>query len=266
MLLISPKSTRCFAIVGLLVVVLFSGLTIATAQERRDVRKEVAAAADPVAKVNFIDLRVRVFDLEDGNDRTVYSVEGAQVLNPKFKLTYGARYWETDVTGSDRSGWGDFELQGIYFAKEDRWREKEYRMAVGFDLIIDGDNVDKGIGRGADIIGPLFAVGLVPRPGAALIGVVKYLKSFDEEPGRHVEETRFAFSGIQKLRRIDGWFRLDARILFNHENDDKSTTALSFQLGKQLKPTFSVYVEGLLDIAGQKSIDDGYGIAGRFLF
>ncbi len=257
---------RCLAFVGLLVCVLFSGPTIAAAQERGEARKEVAAAADPVAKVNFIDLRVRVFDLENGNDRTVYSVEGAQVLNPKFKLSYGARYWETDVTGSDRSGWGDFQLQGVYFPKEGRWRERRYRMAVGLDLSIDGDNVDKGIGRGADIIGPLFAVGLQAKPDTILIGVVKYLKSFDEEPGRDVEVTRFSFSGIQQLRRIDGWFRLDAEVLINHENDDKSTTALSFQLGKQLKPTFSVYVEGLLDIAGQKSIDDGYGIATRFLF
>ncbi len=247
-------------------VVLFNGLTIAAEQERGEARKEVAAAADPVAKVDFIDLRVRVFDLENGSDRTVYSIEGAHVLDPKFKLAYGARYWETDVTGSDRSGWGGFELQGAYFPKEGRWREKEYRMAVGFDLIIDGDNVDKGIGGGADIIGPLFAMGLIPKPGTAVIGVVKYLKSFDEEPGRDVEATTFSFSGIQQLRRIDGWFRLDAQILINHENDDKSTTALSFQLGKQFNPTFSVYVDGLLDIAGQKSIDDGFGIATRFLF
>ncbi len=246
--------------------VLFRGPTIAAEQERGEARKEVAAAADPVAKVNFIDLRVRFFDLEDGSDRTVYSVEGAQVLNPKFKLSYAARYWETDVTGSDRSGWGDFELQGIYFPKEGRWRERRYRMAVGLDLSIDGDNVDKGIGGGADIIGPLFAVGLAPRPGTVLIGTVKYLKSFDEEPGRDVEVTTFSFSGIQQLHRIDGWLRLDAQFLINHENDDKSTTALSFQLGKQLNPTFSVYVDALLDIAGQKSIDDGFGIATRFLF
>ncbi len=257
---------RCLAIVGLLVVVLLSGPTVAAEQKRGEARKETAAAADPVAKVNFIDLRVRFFDLENGSDRTAYSVEGAHVLDPKFKLAYGARYWETDVTGSDRSGWGDFELQGIYFAKEDRWREKEYRMAVGVDLSIDGDNVDKGIGAGADTIGPLFAVGLLPKPDTGLIAVVKYLKSFDSDPGRDVEATTFSFSGIQQLRRIDGWFRLDAQILINHENDDKSTTTLSFQLGKQFNSTFSVYVDGLLDIAGQKSIDDGYGIAARFLF
>ena len=123
---------RCFAIVGLVVAVLFSGLAIAAEQERGVARKEVAAAADPVAKVNFIDLRVRFFDLEDGSDRVVYSIEGAQVLAPKFKLTYGARYWETDVTGTDRSGWGDFQLQGVYFPKEGRWRERRYRMAVGY--------------------------------------------------------------------------------------------------------------------------------------
>ena len=246
--------------------VLFSGPTVAAEQKRGEVRKETAAAADPIAKVNFIDLRVRFFDLEDGSDRTVYSIEGAQVLDPKFKLAYGARYWKTDVTGSNRSGWANLQLQGVYFTKEGRWRETKYRTAVGFDLTIDGDNVDKGIGRGADIIGPLFAVGLLPKPDTGLIAVVKYLKSFDSDPGRDVEATTFSFSGIQQLRRIDGWFRLDAQVLFNHENDDKSTTTLSFQLGKQFNPTFSVYVEGLLDIAGQKSIDDGFGIATRFLF
>jgi len=257
---------RCFAFVGLLVCVLVSGPTIAAEQEREEARKKASAAADPIAKVNFIDLRVRSFDLEDGNDRTVYSIEGAHVVDPKFKLIYGARYWETDVTGRDRSGWGNFELQGIYFPKEGRWREMKYRTAVGFDLSIDGNNVDKGIGTGADIIGPLFAVGLQPKPDTLLIGVVKYLKSFDSDPGRDVEVTRFEFSAIQQLRRIHGWFRLDAQILINHENDDKSTTALSFQLGKLFNPGFGVYVEGLLDIAGQKSIDNGFGIAVRFLF
>ncbi len=115
--LISPTSMGCLVIVGLLLVVLFNGPTIAAAQEREEARKEVAAAADAVAKVNFIDLRVRFFDLEDGSHRTIYSIEGAHVLDPKFKLIYGARYWETDVTGTDRSGWGDFELQGVYFPR-----------------------------------------------------------------------------------------------------------------------------------------------------
>ncbi len=142
----------------------------------------------------------------------------------------------------------------------------KYRLAVGAELIIDGDNVDKGIGPGADQIAPLFGVALIPKPGTTLIPLVQYFKSFDEEPGRDVEQTALRFIVLQQLDSIKGWVKGDFKLIFDHENDDKSTTTLEVQVGKMLKPKLGVYFEGLFALGGQKSFDDGFGIAGRFLF
>ncbi len=104
-------------VVGLLAFALFSGLAIAAEEkpEEEDSAMEEAeeagsAASDPTARVNFIDVRAQFFDLEDGSDRDVYRIEGAYVFNPKFKATFEAHYWETDVTGRDRSGWAEYHL------------------------------------------------------------------------------------------------------------------------------------------------------------
>ncbi len=260
-------------IVGLLAFALFSGLAIAAEEhpEEEDSAMEQAeeagsAASDPTARVNFIDVRAQFFDLEDGSDRDVYRIEGARVFNPKFKMTFELHYWETDVTGRDRSGWAEYHLKGIYFPKDGQRGNMKYRLAVGAELIIDGDNVDKGIGPGADQIAPLFGVALIPKPGTTLIPLVQYFKSFDEEPGRDVEQTALRFIALQQLDDINGWVKGDFKFITDHENDDKSSTTFEVQVGKMFTLTFGAYFEGLFALGGQKPHDDGFGIAGRFLF
>ncbi len=198
-------------IAGLLAFALFSGLAIAAEEksEEEDSAIEQAeeagsAASDPTARVNFIDVRARFFDLEDGSDRDVYRIDGSYVFSPKFKATFEAHYWETDVTGRDRSGWAEYHLKGIYFPKDGEWRGMKYRLAVGAELIIDGGNVDKGIGPGADQIAPLFGVALIPKPGTTLIPLVQYFKSFDEEPGRDVEQTALRFISLAAVGLYQG--------------------------------------------------------------
>ena len=101
------------------------------------------AASDPLAVVTFTDLRVTSNDLEGGNERNVFSVEGAFVFHPKFKVNYDANYWRTDVAGSTESGWADLRIKPIYFPRARRWPGLIYRTAVGLDLRIDTGNVDK---------------------------------------------------------------------------------------------------------------------------
>lgn len=249
--------------VGLLAFALFNSLAI-TSEEHPE--EEGSAASDPTARVNFIDVRAQFFDLEDGNDRDVYRIDGSYVFNPKFKMTFELHYWETDVTGRDRSGWAEYHLKGVYFPKDGQRGDMKYRMAVGAELIIDGDNVDKGIGPGADQIAPLFGAALIPKPGTTLIPLVQYFKSFDEELGRDVEQTALRFIALQQLPSILGWVKGDLKFITDHENDDKSSTTFEVQVGKMLKPTFGIYFDGLFALGGQKPHDDGFGIAGRFLF
>ncbi len=96
--------------------------------------------------------------------------------------------------------------------------------------------------------------------------LVQYFKSFDEEPGRDVESTALRFIALQQLASIKGWVKPDFKFMTEHENDDKSTTTFEVQVGKMLKSTVGVYFEGLFALGGQKPHDDGFGIAGRFLF
>lgn len=268
----SAKDTSS-TIIGLLAFALFSGLAIAAEEKpeeegsaMEEAEEAGSAASDPTAKVNFIDVRAQFFDLERGNDRDVYRIDGAYVFSPKFKAVFELHYWETDVTGRDRGGLAQYGAKGIYFPKSGEWRGMRYRIAAGAELIIDGDNVDKGIGPGADSIAPLFGVALIPKPGRTLIPFVQYFKSFDEEPGRDVEQTALRFIALQQLDSIKGWVKGDFKFITDHENDDKSSTTFEVQVGKMFTPKFGAYFEGLFALGGQKPHDDGFGIAGRFLF
>ena len=78
------------------------------------------AASDPLAVVTFTDLRVTSNDLEGGSERDIFSVEGAYVFHPKFKVNYDANYWRTDVTGPTESGWADLRIKPIYFPRTRR--------------------------------------------------------------------------------------------------------------------------------------------------
>jgi hypothetical protein len=59
-------------------------------------------ASNPLAAVDNTDLRWQHLDLESGS-RDEYFIDGAKMLNPKLKLKYELRYWNTDVTGTDES-------------------------------------------------------------------------------------------------------------------------------------------------------------------
>jgi hypothetical protein len=160
------------------------------------------AASDPLAVVTFTDLRVTSNELEGGSERDVFSVEGAYVFHPKFKVNYDANYWRTDVTGSTESGWADFRIKPIYFPRTRIWRGLVYRTSIGLDLRIDTGNVDKGIGDGADQLGVLAGVQLLFSRRTRLSIIGEYRKSFDSEPGRDLEQTILGLVGVRSIPSI----------------------------------------------------------------
>jgi hypothetical protein len=205
--------------------------------------------------VTFTDLRVTSNDLEGGSERNVFSVEGAYVFHPKFKVNYDANYWRTDVTGSTESGWADFRIKPIYYPRTRRWRGLVYRSAVGLGLRIDTGNVDKGIGEGADQLGVLAGLQLLfsKRTRMSIIG--EYRKSFDSEPGRDLEQTLLGLVGIRSIPSIKSWVAANLIFVLDHENDDRSTTTINLQAGRSITPTLGAYLEALLPVAGQDVID-----------
>ena len=103
-------------------------------------------ASNPLAAVSNTDLRVKYFNLDEG-DRMDYFVDGSTMLNPKLKLKYEVHYWDTDAAGHDESDWESASLKMIYFAKEGKLSaDRPYRLAVGFEWIRIWVTTKKGSG------------------------------------------------------------------------------------------------------------------------
>jgi hypothetical protein len=114
-------------------------------------------ASNPLAAVSNTDLRWQYLDLTNGRGHVNdFFIDGAFMVHPKLKIKYELHHWETDVTGSSENDWESMLLKGIYFPTEGILGSGiKYRVAFGLDLIWDFGNQDKGIGTGADQIGPV---------------------------------------------------------------------------------------------------------------
>ena len=134
-------------------------------------------ASNPLASVNNTDTRYQYFDL-DGSDRSDYWVDGAYMLTPKLKLKYELHYWDTDVTGSNESGFEEFRLKPIYFPTQGEWGSWKYKLAVGAEWIVGFGNEDEGIGTGSDQIAPLAGLALV-KGDTVLVPLVQHFLSYD---------------------------------------------------------------------------------------
>jgi len=136
-------------------------------------------ASNPLAAVSNIDIRLKTFDLEQG-DRQEFFIDGATMLNPKLKLKYEAHWWQTDVTGQDENDWESALLKLIYFPKEGKLKksEKPYRLAFGLDWSVDLGDQEKGIGSGSDTVGPFVGVAIAAKPGLMFIPLLQHFVDY----------------------------------------------------------------------------------------
>jgi hypothetical protein len=219
-------------------------------------------ASNPLAAVNNTDLRVQFFELTNDRDRTDYSIEGAYMVAPKFKLTYELHYWDTDLTGQDESDWESLRAKGIYFPKEGLLGTWKYRMAVGAEWILDFGNEDKGIGSGSDQIAPLFGIALMPGGGTVLIPLVQHFMEYD---GPDVNQTAFRLIAIQPLPN-KFWVKADAKVPVDWENDNAIPASFEVQLGKNFTDLIGAYIDGLFGIGADRPYDWGIGLGLRFKY
>lgn len=219
-------------------------------------------ASNPLAAVNNTDLRIRVYDLTNDRDRTQYSFEGAYMAEPKFKITYKLHYWDTDVTGQDEDDFESLHLTALYFPKQGQVSTWKYKMAIGLEWIEDFGNEDKGIGSGSDQIAPLFGVAFMPGGGTVLIPLVQNFMEYD---GPDVSQTAFRLIAIQPLPN-KFWFKLDAKLPVDWENDNAIPASAELQIGKMFTPGLGAYVDGLVGIGSDRSYDWGVGVGLRFKY
>lgn len=218
-------------------------------------------ASNPLALVNYTDLRLRYYELADGKDRTDYAIEGAYLVTPEFKVIYELHYWDTDITGSDENDFESMRVKALYFPKDGMVGSWKYRMAVGAEWIQDFGNEARGIGTGSDQIAPLAGIALMPGGGLVLIPLVQHFMEYD---GPDVSITALRLIAIQPLPH-KFWAKLDARVPFDWENDT-IPASIEIQLGKTITSRMSTYVDGLFGIGGDRPYEWGVGLGLRFSY
>ncbi|MEH6549308.1 MAG: hypothetical protein V7711_16140 [Pseudomonadales bacterium] len=218
-------------------------------------------ASNPLSKGRNTDLRAQYFDLGDNTDRRSFDVEGATMLSSQLKLKYELHFWNTDVTGSREQAMETVSLKAIYYAKDRQWRGWGVRPALGLEWIKDFDNVDKGIGGGSDFLSPFVGLAFAHPSGLSLVPLVQH---YSEYSGNKVNLTAFRLIGIKSLSK-GYWFKLDAKVPFDWENDTVPASA-EVQLGRTFSPGLAAYLDGFAGLGSDRPYDWGLGIGLRFVY
>lgn len=215
-------------------------------------------ASNPLAAVNNTDIRAQYFDVS-GSDREDYWLDGAYMVNSKFKIKYELHYWKTNVTGTNEKDVNEVRIKGIYFPTQGVLGEWKYKLAVGAEWIVSANNADIGIGSGSDQIAPLVGLALV-KGNTVLVPLIQHFQGYD---GPDYSTTSVRLIAIQSLEN-NYWAKLDAKIPFEWENDNAIPATVEVQLGKMLTSSFGLYADALFGVGGDKPYDWGAGVGVRF--
>ncbi len=217
-------------------------------------------ASNPLASVTNVDLRLKYLDLTNDLGRVNdLFVDGAFMVSPKLKIKYELHYWETNVTGTSQSGLETAVLKTIYFPKQGILDNgTKYKVAIGLDLIVDFGNQDKGIGMGADQVGPFVGIALSMPSGLTLIPLVQQFLSVS---GEDVNITAARVIALQPLAK-QRWLKADVIIPYDWETDTIPAQA-ELQFGINVNQQVALYVDGLVGVGHDRIFDWGVGLGLR---
>ena len=220
-------------------------------------------ASNPLAKTNNTDIRFQYTDAETGYLGDGY-IDGAFMARPNLKLKYELHYNWTDRSGSSESDFEKIVIKPIFFPSEHKLSEDwGVRTAIGLDWILDLGDVDKGIGVGADQIGPFggLAFGRTST-GLTLIPLVQQYLSYNGETDINTTSARLI--ALQPFAQAY-WVKLDAKVPYDWENDAWPATA-EVQLGYNFSDRIAWYADGLVGIGNDRPYDAGAGLGLRFKY
>jgi len=219
-------------------------------------------ASNPLASVSNVDFRWNFFSADAGDSHDVW-IDGAQMLGKKLKLKYELHYRVTDITGVKEHDFEKVVIKPIYFPFQKKLGDKwGLKTAVGFDLVIDASNEDKGIGTGSDQIAPFFGVAFAHGPsGLVLIPLVQH---FMDISGPDVSITAARIIALKPLGQ-KYWAKLDIKLPYDWKRDVWFPTA-ELQIGYNFNSSWAIYVDGFVGIGKDSPYDVGMGIGLRFKY
>ena len=218
-------------------------------------------ASNPLAAVNNTDLRWQYSDLTTNEARlNNYFIDGAVMLNPKLKFKYELHYWDTNISGSSQSDWESALVKLIYFPRQGVFNNgTKYRVAVGFDYIHDLGDLTKGIGFGADQVGPFAGLALSLESGLTVIPLLQHYTSIN---GVDINTTAIRLIALKSFNTA-WWWKIDAKVPYDWENKTVPAEA-EFQLGKNISDGVALYADGRFGLGSDRLYDWGLGLGLRF--
>lgn len=231
--------------------VIFVHPTATTAEEN---------ASNPLAAVNNTDLRYKYIEA-DGADLQDAYLESGYMLRPDLKLKFELHYNSTNISGNRETGFEKISAKAIYFptkiALSGGWGGKS---AVGLEWIVDLGDKDKGIGSGADQLGPFFGFAFAnANSGLSLIPLLQHYESYN---GADFSQTALRLIALKPFAE-DYWAKLDLKVPYDWENSAWPASA-EMQVGYNIRPGLAVYVDLLVGLGSDRPYDHGAGLGLRF--
>jgi len=220
-------------------------------------------ASNPLSIVNYTDVRYQhhTGDIEDVNR---LFIEGALVATPRLKIIYDLSYSQTDRSGEDEADFETLGISPVYFGFDGKLSEKWYfRSNFGFDWTYDFGNDDKGIGSGADTIGPRIGIGLANLESEVTAGVIlQHTQSYNGNSD--IEATTLSITTVRQFRKA-GWISSNVVVIRDWEYN-AWRSSFSFQAGYGFDNGKAIYVNGMAGIGRDRLFDVGAGLGLRFYY
>ncbi len=236
-----------------------------SAQEAQD------NASSPLAKLNFVDLRVRNYDVTSvpgmGDfEFTRYSIDGVTMMTEDDRLAYKFNYVDSDFFGQDHQEMSNVEISWAHVFDGGELGGIKYKWGAGFEWNKNFGDLDKGTGIGADLLTPQAGIGWQLSPTTQVLTLAQYFKSYREDAGApEVDRPAARLIFMHMFPQTYSWVFVDNRFLIDRENDNDSGNMLEVQVGQMLHPKFGVYVEYYNGSGNSRLYEEGWGVGLRFM-
>jgi hypothetical protein len=227
-----------------------------------------AAASDPTAAVNYQDLKLRYFDLTEGNEESILEAEGSYVFSPEFKLVHRLTGARTNRSGDWETDFRELSLKPMYLHPIKPFGIKA-KFALGVEWLKDLGKFRDGTGTGADQIAPLTGIGWQPTDDDFVVTLIQYFHSYHVNDGvENVRKTGPRLIYIRARPSIKGWGKVDLKASIDHKDDNDITETLELQLGTMVSDRIGIYGEAFVgdSVLDTDAYDMGIGIGLRFLY
>ncbi len=251
----------------ILVIFLLTG-RLAFADEPEKADGGGAAASDPTAGVNYLDIKPRYFDLTEGNEESILEVEGVYAFSPSFTVQYEIIGTRTNRAGDWETGFRELSLRPLYIHPIKPVGIKA-KVGLGAEWFKDLGKTRDGTGTGTDQIAPLMGIAWLPTDNDFIITLVQYFHSYDEDDGfDDVRATGPRLIYIRSLPPINGWGLIDLKTSIDHEDDNDFTQTLELQLGTMVSDRIGLFGEMFVGdiVLDTDAYDWGIGVGLRTLY